>query len=134
MAKYTYQTATGPFEVEIDERWAALLQAEDIDEQNAGRKHTRPDHKYAPGEPVSLDSVRYDGEWLADHNDAIEEAVLSADLERALQSLTELQWRYFILNRIQGFTYAEIARIEGKRKETVFGTISAAAKKLKNYF
>ena len=134
MKQYTYQTAMGPVEIEVDENWAALLQAEDIDEQNTGRKHTRLDHKYAPGEPVSLDNVQYGGEWLSDRRDGIEEAVLSADLNRALLTLTDLQRRYFILNRLKGYSYAEIARREGKSKETVFGIIEAAVKKLKKYF
>ena len=134
MAKYTYQTATGPVEIEVDEHWAATIMAADIAEQNIERRHTRPDHKYAPGEPVSLDSLPYEGEWLEDRRDEIGEAMLSADLERALRSLTELQKRYFILNRLEGYSYAEIARADGKQTSTVLRLVESAAKKLKKYF
>ena len=134
MAKYTYQTATGFVDIEIDEQWAALLKSEDTDEQNEGRKHTRPDHKYTPGQPLSLDSLQYEGEWQEDRCDKIGEVELTADLEQALRSLTELQRRYFILNRLQGFTCAEIARREGKQKMTVLEIVKAAEIKLRKYF
>ena len=134
MAKYTYDTATGPVEIDTDEHWAALLKAEDICEQNAGRKHMRPDHKYAPGEPVSLDGLQYEGEWFEDRGDEFGAVELSADLERAMRSLTDLQRRYFILNRLKGHSYAEIARREGKHKVTVIGIVEASEKKLKKIF
>jgi RNA polymerase sigma factor (sigma-70 family) len=134
MTNYKYDTATGPVEIEVDERWASLLKEEDADERNSERRHIRPDHKYAPGEPLSLDGARYEGEWLEDRRDEIEAAALSVDLERALRSLTELQRRYFILSRIEGYSYAEIAKADGKQTSTVLRLVEAAAKKLKKYF
>ena len=134
MAKYTYQTATGPVEIDVDEQWETMLSAEDIDEQNEGRKHTRPDHKYARGEPISLDGLQYDGEWLDDWSKGIEETELAVDLEYALRSLTELQRRYFTLNRLNGHSYAEIARKDNISEAAVRKHIKLAVKKLKKYF
>ena len=70
-----------------------MLLAEDIAEQKVERKHTRTDHKYSLGEPVSLGSLQHEGEWFADRIDSIEDANFFMDLNRALQSLTELQRR-----------------------------------------
>ena len=134
MAMYIYESVTGSVEIEIDARWAEVLQAEDIDEENAGRKHTRPDHKYAPGEPVSLDSLRLEGEWFADRNNGIEDVEFSVDLERVLRILTGLQRRYFILTKLRGYSYSEIAKLDGKNASTVFRLAESAVEKIKNIF
>jgi asparagine N-glycosylation enzyme membrane subunit Stt3 len=38
---------------------------------------------------------------------------------RALWSLTVLQRRYFILTKLKGFSYSEIARLDGKYESTI---------------
>ena len=131
MAIYTYQTATEPVEIEVEEYWETLLKEADAEESNDDRKHIRPDHKYAPGKPISLDGLVYEGHWAADKREYFGEVELSADLENAFRSLTDLQRRYLIMNRIEGLGYTEIARLEGKRKETIFGIVEGAVRKLK---
>ena len=134
MKHYTYETAVESVTIEVDEMWHKLLLEADIENANTDRKHTRPDHKYAPGHPVSLDSLAYDGEWLANHDDGIAAAALSIDLERALAALTKLQRRYYLLSRIEGFSNAEIARLDGKDESTVREAIKAADAKIKKFF
>ena len=133
MAKYTYQTATVPVAIDVDEKWAAILMDADNDMENNDRSQTRPDHKYAPGAPVSIDSLQYAGDSLADKSDGIGDAECRADFENAFGSLTVLQRRYFVLARMKGYSYTEIARREGKKKETVFGIVTAAAKNIKKF-
>jgi DNA-directed RNA polymerase specialized sigma24 family protein len=97
------------------------------------RKHTRSDHKYALGEPLPfLDSI-YDGSVIQNRCKEIEGIEFSTDLGRAMGTLTELQCRYFIMNRLLGYGYAEIARRENKHKVTVSGIVKAAEKKVKNF-
>ena len=134
MQSYTYNTATGPVSIEVDEKWRQFLMEADAAEANNNRCHTRADHKYAPGEPVSLDSLEYEGEWFADRSGNIESAEFSADLERALETLTDLQRRYFVMARLEGYSYAEIARIFGKTEATVRGALKAADRKMKLFF
>jgi DNA-directed RNA polymerase specialized sigma24 family protein len=134
MAKYTYETATGPVEIEVDSHWAEVLKSEDTKEELNNRKHTRPDHKYAPGGPLSLDSLKFEGACFEDHDDCIAAVELSIDIQRALESLTILQRRYFIMNRFQGYTLAEIADLEGKCDAAIYKTVRAAERKMKEYF
>jgi RNA polymerase sigma factor (sigma-70 family) len=134
MANYTYETATGSITIEIDEEWATRLTDADTDEANANRRHTRPDHKYAPGEPVSLDSLEYDGEWFTDRGDGIEAIELSVDMERALATLTGLQRRYVTLAVLRGHSYAELARKDNISEAAIRKHIKLAMPKLKKYF
>ena len=133
MTKYTYESVTGPVEIDVDPHWAAVLKSEDRTLQRSERKHRRPDHKYAPCEPLPLDELQYEGEWLVDRRDEIGAVELSADLERALQSLPKLQRRYFVLYRKYGYSYVEIAKMDGKDPSTVREAIQAADIKIRNF-
>ncbi|MCL2342793.1 MAG: hypothetical protein FWC62_02715 [Firmicutes bacterium] len=134
MATYIYESVTEPVEINIDPQWLVILEGADIDEQLAERSHIRPDHKYAPGEPVSFDSLEYLGGWVKDPRDGISEVELSMDLERALQPLTELQRRYYKLNRLKGYSLSAIAKDDGKQASTIFRLVESADRKIKNYF
>ena len=59
---------------------------------------------------------------------------LSVDLKKALITLTELQRKYFVLNRINGYSCSEIARIYGKDESTIRESLRAADKKIKKFF
>ena len=134
MAKYTYDTVTGPVEIEVDPYWEKILKAEDALEELNDRKHARPDHKYAPCAPLSLESLYREGTWFEDHDDGIAAAELSVDLQRALAALTKLQRRYFILARLKGYSYVEIGQRDGKDPSTVQRLVESAEKKIRKYF
>lgn len=134
MTKYTHQTATGPVEIDVDPHWEAILKAEDAKEERNNRKHSRVDHKYAPCAPLSLESLYQEGAWFADKNDCIEKATFWIDLERAMETLTELQRRYFVMTRLEGYTCAEIARLECKDESTIRETVASAKKKIRTHF
>ena len=53
-------------------------------------------------------------------------------IKKALDSCTPTQRRRFCLNKIYGYTYAEIAELEGCSVNEVFKWISAVTKKLKD--
>jgi hypothetical protein len=71
MKKYTYKTVTDPVAIEIDPYWEKVLESEDAQEKLNNRKHNRPDHKYAPCAPLSLESLYCEGAWFVDREDRI---------------------------------------------------------------
>ena len=134
IATYTYESVTEPVVIDIDPQWLAVLEDEDVDEQLDERSHIRPDHKYAPGEPISFDSLEYLGEWVKDPRDGIGDVEFSMDLKRALEPLTKLQRRYFILTKLKGYSYTTIAALDGKNESTVRRLTESAIRKMKNFF
>ena len=133
MTKYTYQATTGPVEIDIATCWKQILKAEDALEELNDRKHSRPDHKYAPYTPLSLESL-YEGAWFVADEDHITAAELIIDLTRALARLTILQRRYFIMARIGGYSYVEIGAFEHKDPSTIQRHIESAEKKIRRFF
>lgn len=53
------------------------------------------------------------------------------EIQKALDSCTPVQRRRFCLNKIYGYTYAEIAKLEGCSINVVFKSVSSVIKKLK---
>ena len=132
--KYTYETLDGSIAIEVDEKWHEWLSEADKLERNQERKHHRADHKYACGTPLSLDALTHAEDWLVLHTTTSYAAVeLKIDLEIALETLTELQRRYFILSRMHGYSYSEIARSEGKSRMSICETVLAAEGKIKKH-
>ena len=132
---YIYKTAVGNISVELDEQWFAVLTSEDKEEANRERRHTRSDHKYAKGTPIQLGDEESADDWLVFGIDTSYKAVdLKIDLEMAMKTLTPLQSRYFVLNRMWGFTTSNIARLEGKSQPVIYEAIGQAQKKIKIFF
>ena len=53
-------------------------------------------------------------------------------IKKALDSCTPTQRRRFCLNKIYGYTYAEIAKLEGCSINVIFKSVSAVTKKVKD--
>ena len=53
-------------------------------------------------------------------------------IKKALDSCTPTQRRRFCLNKIYGYTYAEIAKLEGCSVNVIFKSVSAVTKKLQD--
>ena len=51
-------------------------------------------------------------------------------IKKALDSCTPTQRRRFCLNKIYGYTYAEIAKLEGCSVNVIFKSVSAVTKKV----
>ena len=98
------------------------------------RKRVRPDHKYAPGTPVAIDTVDPDGAWINGGMGGIDESEFNIDLEAALSTLTELQRKSFVEVRLNERTQAEVAEELGVSRESIKQAIAGALKKLKKYF
>ena len=100
----------------------------------AERKHIRPDHKYAPGTPIAIDTVDPEGTWINTDCSGLDDIEFNIDLEAVLSTLTELQRVSFIEVRLHGQTQADVARILNVSRESVKQAIRGALKKLKKYF
>jgi hypothetical protein len=98
------------------------------------RKHTRSDHKYAPGTPVALDAVDPDGAWISSGRGGIDDVDFSIDLEAALSALTELQRFCFVEVVMNERTQESVAAEIGKTRANVMYAIGAAKNNLKKYF
>lgn len=134
MQLYTYKTLDGDVTIEVDDVWYEWLDAKDKEELDQERSHVRPDHKYAPGTPISFDAHDSLDDWLVFSTMTCYRAVeLKIDLEMALERLTPLQRRYFIMNRLQGRTLSEIAETFGKQASTIMRLVEVAERKIKNF-
>ena len=134
MNTYIYKTVTGDVIVELDEYWHKILSVEDHDEFNQNRCHTRSDHKYAPGVPMLIDGEESADDWFMFNTDTSYRAVeLKVDFEMALKALTILQRKYFVLNRIWGYSYSEIGNAESKSKMTICEIVLTAEKKIRRF-
>lgn len=135
MKTYTYETLDGIITIEIDEIWCTYLANEDRYEENQERRHIRSDHKYALGEPISFDTAERTEDWLVFSSLTSYKAVeLKIDLEMALKILTPLQKKYFMLNRVLGYSSVEIAKFEGKRQCGIHRSVQQAEKKIRKFF
>ncbi|MDR2908975.1 MAG: helix-turn-helix domain-containing protein [Oscillospiraceae bacterium] len=118
-------------EIEVKRDWAAVLEYADTEEKRSERKHTRPDHKYAPGAPISLDSAAPGCALAGDTYDETRDVDTRADFERALDFLSELQRFCVIEICLKGRTYRDVAKELGRDHSTVRDVIRAARLKIK---
>jgi DNA-binding CsgD family transcriptional regulator len=91
---------------------------------------------------VALDDLR---ETELDASSSPEKAVIDVPEEaerrqervqlasRALEKLTEVQRRRYQLNKVNGLSTYEIARLEGTNHKTVYESLQAAEKKIKKF-
>ena len=98
------------------------------------RRHTRPDHKYAPGTAVAIDTVDPDGAWISGGRGGLDEVEYDIDLERAMSMLTDLQRASFVGVRLKGRTQAAVAHELGVSRESVKQAVEGALKKLRKFF
>ncbi|GHV14154.1 hypothetical protein FACS1894219_09880 [Clostridia bacterium] len=100
------------------------------------RKHIRPDHKYAPGVPLSLESVKYEGSWFKDigATDELLNIEQKADIEVLLLNLTDYQRRCFEEVRLNGRTQSDVAAELCVSRESAKQAVAGAVKKLKKFF
>jgi len=98
------------------------------------RRHTRPDHKYAFGSPVAVDTVDPGGAWISSGRGGLDDVEFDHDLEIALAKLTDFQRTCFIEVRFNDRTQVDVAGELGISRESVKQAVNGALKKLKKYF
>lgn len=86
------------------------------------------------GTPISIEESDPDHIWISDTSNLYKEIEMSADLEKALSILTELQRYCFVEVCLNERTYVDIARERNKHHSTVQEAIKSAQAKLKKYF
>ena len=128
--KYIYFTATERCEIEVDEQFYDILHAMDKEEYNSDRKHSR---RY----PLSLSSTAYDGDWMADKTDILDELISSEDCEQFHKALSELtQGQQALVERvfIKNEKVVDVAQSLGVSQSAVSHQLQTIRKKLKNVF
>lgn len=100
----------------------------------AERKHTRSDHKYCMGKPVSLEEVDPDNIWISDPRNAFDDVVTNVDVENALGILTKLQRYSFIEVCMKERSYVNVARELNKHHSTIQEAVKTSKKKLQKYY
>jgi hypothetical protein len=100
----------------------------------AERKHTRTDHKYCPGAPISIEGADPEGVWIPDKRHDLSDVETQFDMERALSVLTELQRFCFIEICLNGRTCRDVASERGKHYTTIAETARLAKEKIKKFF
>jgi hypothetical protein len=98
------------------------------------RKHSRSDHKYAPGTAVAIDTVDPNGAWISGGRDGFDDVDVNLDIETALSMLTDLQRTSFVEVRLNGRSQADVAHELGVSRESVKQAVDGALKKLKRFF
>jgi len=98
------------------------------------RKHTRPDHKYAPGTPVAIDAVDPESAWISGGRCGLDDAEFNIDLESALAILTDSQRHCFVEVVLNDRTQPSVAEDLGITQQGAMNHIKAATKKLKKIF
>ena len=98
------------------------------------RKHCRPDRKYAPGVPVAIDTVDPDNTWIGGGKGGLDEVEVNADLDAALETLTELQLFCFVGVFLNDETETMVAARLKITQQMVDKHIRAAKKKLQKFF
>lgn len=99
------------------------------------RKHIRPDHKYAPGTPVSLENMNYEGAWFADNAAAdillgVEQTI---DIEAILKTLTPKQKALAEALFFEDISSSQYAENNDISKSAVSQTLAILKKKLKSF-
>ena len=100
------------------------------------RKHIRPDHKYAPGTPMSLEEIKYEGDWFfdSDAHDRLLEVEQLADIETVVLSLTKKQATLVKELLFNHKTCAEYASDNGISKAAVSQMLSLIRRKFEDSF
>ena len=98
------------------------------------RKHTRTDHKYSPGAPLSIDEADPSGAWISGGRGELDSAEFSIDLDTALSTLTESQRFCFVEIALNGRKQQSVADELGIKQQVADKHLRAAKKKLKIFF
>ena len=127
--KYTYITATGKIEIEVDDQFYALLISFDREEYNSNRKHNRR-------LPISLENAEYDGGWFSDEADLLDDLISMENAELLMKAINQLPHKQRTLIREVFFdeiSPSELARREGVGKSAISHRLERAYKKLKKH-
>lgn len=131
--KYTYETVTGPMEIEVDEMWVNLLDAEDRRESNNNHTETR--------RHVSLNTN--EGRFIVDPNNEIDEMFkgnvpsLREQLPFALNMLKESKPKQYELIKaiyFDGVKQEDYAKMHSVNQSSISRRLSTAKKSLKKFF
>ena len=125
--KYEYVNET--VEIEVDEKWAAVLEEMDREEFNNNQTETRRHVSYSHGD---------DGEWMIEDDDPEENIIemmsCNEDVKKLFNVLSEKQRRLIRDLYVIGLTQAECAEKYGVRQAAIAQQLATIKNKLKKFF
>lgn len=122
--KIKYIFADESFEIEVAEEWGNIVIELNRLEYNVDHKETR--------RHTSVQSFTYeDKQFFDDGTDLLADLISSETVSRALAHLTERQ--QYLIQKIclEGWTYTELAALEGVDESAVRHAVNRAKNKLK---
>ena len=124
--KYEYVNET--VEIEVDEKWAAVLEELDRQEYNNEHAETRRHASHSHGD---------DGKWMIEDEDIETKYVDSIDAEKmmkiAKEHLKDSQLELFIAISYKGYGLSDYAREINTSRQNVHDQYQRALKKIKKY-
>ena len=97
------------------------------------RKRSRPDHKYAPGTPIAIDTADPESAWISGGRNGLDDVESGIDLEAALLKLTELQRFCFAEVALNKRTQQSVADELRIKQQVVDRHVKTAKNKLKKF-
>jgi len=131
--KYTYETATGRVEIEVDNYWGEILVQADAEILKQHKKTYRKDRVWVTGK-LSLETFDFEGELFSDPKalEAMSEVDLRSALEAALPKLSRRQQEVFRCLVYEGMNQKGCARKLGCPEPLVSRDRAIIAKKLQD--
>ena len=125
--KYEYVNET--VEIEVDERWAAVLAEMDKEEESINRRETRRHSSYSHGD---------EGEWMIEDDDP-EETIIDMmncqdKMKKLFDILSEKQRNLVRDLYVIGLTQTECAEKYGVRQAAIAQQLATIKKKIKKFF
>ena len=125
--KYEYVNET--VEIEVDEKWAAVLAEMDKEEESINRRETRRHSSYSYGD---------EGEWMIEDDDP-EETIIDMmncqdKMKKLFDILSEKQRNLVRDLYVIGLTQTECAEKYGVRQAAIAQQLATIKKKIKKFF
>jgi len=127
--KISYQDADGKIiELEVSEEVGAFYLESVKAEKSNNRRNSRPDRH------TQLSTFTYeDARFFSDGTDLLAELISSETISLAMSQLNERQ--QFLVHKclLEGWTYTELAALEGKDESAIRHAVNRAKTKLKEF-
>lgn len=128
--KIKYDTATGMVEIEVDDKWGAIITEMDRKESNLARKERR----HCVHLDITMDHAKCLGTVENDPQEMYKETESMRKLRHALEELTPKQRRLVEKLFYEGLTQSEIAKEEHISQSAVAQQWKTILKKLRKFF
>lgn len=123
--KIKYKFANETIEIDVAEKWGDIVVELNRLEYNVDHAETR--------RHTSLSSFTYeDRRYFADGTDLLADILSTETVSRAMSHLTERQQYLIRKSCLEGWSYTDLAALEGVDESTIRHAVNRAKRRLKN--